>query len=66
MCVCVWIFVCVYVYVYVYVYMCTYYIYICAKYSHFLCNLVKKCDFLREKLGIKFIPDPDWPDPDPK
>jgi len=21
---------------------------------------------LEKKLGIKFIPDPDWPDPDPK
>ena len=44
-----------------YMYVCTVcvHIYICAKYSHFLCNLEKK-------LGIKFIPDPDWPDPDPK
>jgi hypothetical protein len=27
---------------------------------------LRKCDFLTEKLGIKFITDPDWPDPDPK
>ncbi len=31
-----------------------------------LCILLRKCYFLTEKLGIKFIPDPDWPDPDPK
>ncbi len=65
--------------VYVYVCMCTYmcaFTYICI---HILCvhiyvlNIpifcaiwLRKCDFLTEKLGIKFIPDPDWPDPDPK
>jgi hypothetical protein len=38
----------------------------CAKYSDFLCIWLRKCDFLTEKLGIKFIPDLDWPDPDPK
>jgi hypothetical protein len=27
---------------------------------------LRKCDFLTEKSGIKFIPDPDWPDPDPQ
>ncbi len=27
---------------------------------------LRKCFFLTDKLGIKFIPDPDWPDPDPK
>jgi hypothetical protein len=26
---------------------------------------LKKCDFLPVKLGLKFIPDPGWPDPDP-
>ncbi len=75
-CMCVDICVCVYVYVYVYVCMCTDSIcmhlhiythtYICAKYSDFLCIWLRKCDFLTEKLGIKFIPDPDWPDLDPK
>ncbi len=64
MCVCVCICVCEYVYMYV----CSYiYIHIiCAKYSDFLCIWLRKCDFLTEKLGYKFIPDPDWPDPDPK
>jgi len=38
-------------------------IYTCAKYSDFLCIWLRKCDFFTEKLGIKFIPDPDWPDP---
>ncbi len=36
-----------------------------------MCIWLRKCYFLTEKLGIKFIPDldwpgPDWPDPDPK
>jgi hypothetical protein len=80
--VCVYVYVYVYVYmciVYVSVCMCTYmcaFTYICI---HILCVHVyvlnipifcaiwlRKCDFLIEKLGIKFIPDPDWPDPDPK
>ncbi len=29
-------------------------------------HLVEKMYFLTDKLGVKFIPDPDWPDPDPK
>ncbi len=29
-------------------------------------HLVEKMLLFSDKLGIKFIPDPDWPDPDPK
>jgi hypothetical protein len=64
MCMCVCVHISVHLHIYVYIFYV--YIYICGKYSHFLCNLVRKCDFLTENLGIKFIPDPDWPDPDPK
>ncbi len=63
--------VCVYVYIYVCIYnsmytyfMCTY-IYV-LNIPIFCAIWLRKCDFLTEKLGIKFIPDPDWPDPDPK
>ncbi len=72
MCVCVCV---MYVCVYVYIYMCIY-IYI---YTYFMCTYIyvlnipifcavwlRKCNFLTEKLGIKFIPDPDLLDPDPK
>ena len=62
---------CVYVYIYVYIYiyintyfMCTY-IYV-LNIPIFCAIWLRKCDFLTEKLGIKFIPDPGWPDPDPK
>ncbi len=74
MCVCV----CV-VYVYVYVFMCTFMCAFTYIYAYFMCTYLyvlnipifcaiwlRKCDFLTEKLGIKFIPDPEWPDPDPK
>jgi hypothetical protein len=40
--------VCIYIYIYIFYV----YIYICAKYSDFLCNLVEKCYFSTEKLGI--------------
>ncbi len=70
MCVCVCV-VCVYVYIYVciYTYMYTYFMctYIFVLNIPIFCAIwLRKCDFLTEKLGIKFIPDPDWPDPDPK
>ncbi len=52
---------------------------VCIHYTYFMCTYIyvlnipifcaiwlRKCDFLTEKLGIKFIQDPDWPDPDPK
>ncbi len=58
MCMCVCVHICVQLHIFIYI--------ICAKYSDFLCIWLRKCDFLTEKLGIKFIPDPDWPDPDPK
>ncbi len=29
-------------------------------------HLVEKMLLLTDKLGFKFIPDPGWPDPDPK
>ncbi len=74
MCVCVWILVCVCMCMYMCMCVCVHicvqlhiYIYIiCAKYSDFLCIWLRKCDFLTEKLGIKLIPNPDWPDTDPK
>jgi len=62
-CVYVYIYVCIYIYIYTY-FMCTY-IYV-LNISIFCTIWLRKCDFLTEKLGIKFIPDPDWPDPDPK
>ena len=62
-CVYVYIYVCIYTYMYTY-FMCTY-IYV-LNIPIFCAIWLRKCDFLTEKLGIKFIPDPDWPDPDPK
>jgi hypothetical protein len=61
MCVCVYVCMCAYMCAVTFIY-----IIICAKYSDFMCIWLRKCDFLTEKLGNKFIPDPDWPDPDPK
>ncbi len=58
-----YIYVCIYTYMYTY-FMCTY-IYV-LNIPIFCAIWLRKCDFLTEKLGIKFIPDPDWPDPDPK
>ncbi len=73
-CVCVYVYCVVYVYVCMCTYMCAF-THIC---MHILCvntyiyvlNIpifcavwLRKCDFLTEKLGIKFIPDPDYPDP---
>ncbi len=67
MCMCVCVYVYIYVCIYLYIYIFYVYIYLCAEYSDFLCNLVEKCDFLTEKLGIKPDPDPKRfiPDPDP-
>ena len=62
-CVYVYIYVCIYTYMYTY-FMCTY-IYV-LNIPIFCAIWLRKCDFLTEKLSIKFIPDPDWPDPDPK
>ncbi len=64
MCMCVCVHKCVHLHLYIFYV----YIYICAKYPIpiFCAIWLRKCDFLTEKLGIKFIPDPDWPDPDPK
>ena len=64
-CVCVYVYIygCIYTYMYTY-FMCTY-IYV-LNIPIFCAILLRKCDFLTEKLGIKFIPDPEWPDPDPK
>ncbi len=62
-CVYVYIYVCIYIYMYTY-FMCTY-IYV-QNIPIFCAIWLRKFDFLTEKLGIKFIPDPDWPDPDPK
>jgi hypothetical protein len=62
MCMCVCVHICVHLHIYVYIFYV--YIYICD--IPICAILLRKCDFLTEKLGIKFIPDPDWPDPDPK
>ena len=63
-CMCVCVHICVHLHIYVYIFYV--YIYICANIPIFCAIWLRKCDFLTEKLGKKFIPDPDWPDPDPK
>ncbi len=64
-CVCVFVYIYVCIYIYMYTYFMWTYIYV-LNIPIFCAIWLRKCDFLTENLGIKFIPDPDWPDPDLK